>query len=575
MSSNKSSTKGRYVLKDDGLFYVELDVNNIDGPEIFLCSKIEVIAKMNDPNGGNSSILLRWFDGDKVCEMPVLMRDLSFRLRLVVAKLVDRGLSISPLRRNIELLGHYLMIYQIDEKVTCFNKPGWQDSGGAQGEVFVTPKKIFCMNSNEHFVYQNSINSGPPYAVSGTSQDWIDSVAKLARGNHRLIFAISLGFAAPLLRMANMESGGFNFHSGTSCGKTTAAKSTASVYGNPSTYVKPWHATTNGLEGLAVHYNDAPLILDELSQIDPQSLGDAIYMLSNSQGRIRSTSTGALSKSSEWRLLFLSTGEETLASLMNRAGMTPNKGQVLRFADIDADAGENMGIINTLNGYDSSRKLIDAINQASSKFHGAVGVDWLSCIVKDRQKIIQEMDKNIGKLVNDLVKNIKNDQVLRVAKRFALVALAGELATSYGLTGWAEHEAFNAVSSCFESWLKNFGAEESKILSQVRAFFDLYGNSRFEYVKAPCGNKTFNRAGFYSIENEVKTCFFVLPSVFKEEICSGFNEKLVRSVLIKAGWLTEGEDNRPTQKPYISSIGKSVRCYCFTQAMWDYDGLDR
>ncbi|MFX6089255.1 hypothetical protein ABTF00_18015, partial [Acinetobacter baumannii] len=62
----------------------------------------------------------------------------------------------------------------------------------------------------------------------------------------------------------------------------------------------------------------------------------------------------------------------------------------------------------------------------------------------------------------------KNGQANRVLRRFALVAVAGELATLAGITEWQQGRAFEAVAQCFNTWLNSLGGgenmEETKIL---------------------------------------------------------------------------------------------------------------
>lgn len=45
------------------------------------------------------------------------------------------------------------------------------------------------------------------------------------------------------------------------------------------------------------------------------------------------------------------------------------------------------------------------------------------------------------------------NQVGRAVTCFALVAIAGELATRAGITGWPEGEAFKAAERCQASWM--------------------------------------------------------------------------------------------------------------------------
>ena len=128
---------------------------------------------------------------------------------------------------------------------------------------------------------------------SGTADEWRDSVAALAAGNTRLVFALSVAFAGTLAEIAGEDSGGFHLRGASSSGKSTALKLAASVWGNPSTYVRLWRGTVNGLEGLATLHNDSLLILDEIGQIDPNDAGEAAYLLANGQGKARASRNGS------------------------------------------------------------------------------------------------------------------------------------------------------------------------------------------------------------------------------------------------------------------------------------------
>lgn len=52
-----------------------------------------------------------------------------------------------------------------------------------------------------------------------------------------------------------------------------------------------------------------------------------------------------------------------------------------------------------------------------------------------------------------MVPEAASGQVRTVGSRFALLAAAGELATSAGITGWAAGAAAAGARKCFEAWL--------------------------------------------------------------------------------------------------------------------------
>jgi uncharacterized protein (DUF927 family) len=68
---------------------------------------------------------------------------------------------------------------------------------------------------------------------------WRAEVASLCSGNTRLLFAVSVCFAAPMLYPIGGESGGFHFRSNSSDGKTTALRVAASVCGGAD-FMQRW-----------------------------------------------------------------------------------------------------------------------------------------------------------------------------------------------------------------------------------------------------------------------------------------------------------------------------------------------
>ena len=159
------------------------------------------------------------------------------------------------------------------------------------------------------------------------------------------------------------------------------------------------------------------------------------------------------------------------------------------------------GSAEDLHGFDTPAALVVALRDAASTYYGAVGAEWLRLIVEDRPKLAAVVASGIKQFVEEFVPNAAAGQVERVARRFGPVAAAGEMATRYGLTGWAPGEATAAVGKCFGCWLEGFGGtgnrEERALLSQVRAFFEQHGASRFEAIDGDQDKRIVDRAGFY------------------------------------------------------------------------------
>ncbi|MET3132632.1 uncharacterized protein (DUF927 family)/phage/plasmid primase-like uncharacterized protein [Oxalobacteraceae bacterium GrIS 1.11] len=557
---------GTFDVSKRGVFFIGTDKDGNEQPPRWICSPLDIIAKTRDAKSGEWGRLLEWRDDDQVRHqwaMPLeLLQSDGTDMRRELARM---GLTISPVKAARDLLAAFIQVWKVETLARCVERLGWH------GAVYVTPSESIGQE-NEIVVFQNAHAIEPAFAVAGTAEEWRSSVAALSAGNSRLVFALSVAFAGALADVAGEDSGGFHLRGGSSSGKTTALKVAASVWGDPNTYPRLWRATANGLEGLAALHNDGLLILDELSQIDPKEAGEAAYLLANGQGKARASRTGAARQSARWRLLFLSAGEESLTALMARVGKKANAGQEIRLADIDADAGAGMGAFEVLHDQPSPAALALAVKDAAIRNHGAVGLAWLRCIVADRADLAETIAAGIKCFVEDAAPTNAAGQVLRVARRFALVAMAGELATHYALTGWNKGEAIKAAHKCFAAWLDSFGGtgnrEERNILSQVRAFFEAHGASRFEDMSATSDQRIINRAGFYRSGPAAEREYLVLPEAFKRDVCQGFDTKVATAAMVAAKWIEPGKDGRDTQKPRIPGIGPT-RCYVFTARMWE------
>jgi len=279
---------GRFRLEKRGVFHIAKDgTTGLEKMPQWICGGLAVVAATRDAKSNAWGRLLEWRDADGVRHrwaMPLeLLQGDGVDVRRELAR---AGLAIAPGRAARELLASYVQVWPVKDRARCVDRLGWH------GAVYVTPAESIGENG-ERVVFQNSHAIEPAYSVAGTADDWRDTVARLARGNSRLVFAVSVAFAAPLASVAGEDSGGFHIRGGTSIGKSTALKAAASVWGDPVAYPRLWRATANGLEGLAALHNDGLLILDELSQIDPAQAGEAAYLLANGQGKTRAGRSGA------------------------------------------------------------------------------------------------------------------------------------------------------------------------------------------------------------------------------------------------------------------------------------------
>lgn len=241
----------------------------------------------------------------------------------------------------------------------------------------------------------------------------------------------------------------------------------------------------------------------------------------------------------------------------------------MRLIDLPADAGKGLGLFENIHTIDTPAAFSKLLVENCSKHHGRVGNDYLTELCKHLDTEPLKLEFAIKKLTTSMLPIGASGQVVRGASRFALVGVAGELATRYGLTGWDFGEAESAAKACFNAWLDSRGGagnqEVSAILSQVRAFFQSHGESRFTPVDRTDDRITINRAGFREELNGTNdstyTLYFCLTEAYNSEICKGHDPKQVSKILKEAGWLQIASDGKSAKQVRLKGLG-NVRCYC-------------
>lgn len=552
--------RGFYVSHDNLMYQPDAKGDQDPPDSVFICSRLTITACTRDDANQNHGRLLEFRDVDNVrhewaMPMQLLAGDgTSYR-----EELLSMGLRIAPGSKARNLLTYFIQSSKPRARVRCVSRTGWHNT------CFVLPDQTIGSSGKERVILQAVSSNFPDYAIAGTLADWRDKVSSLCLGNSRLIFSLSVSFASPLLNLLGLENGGFHFRGASSTGKSTALFAAASVWGSKD-YVQRWRTTINGIEALAAGYNDALLCLDELSQVDPEKAGQIAYMLSNGSGKTRADRQGYSRKKALWQLLFLSSGEISLAEHMSEAGQKVRAGQEVRIVDIPADT-HKYGLFEDLHGHPNGDAFSQALLEGCKAFHGSAAREFLKLLIENFETVIPLIRNFSNEFMSIVVPKNADGQVSRVAKRFALVAAAGELATSFSITGWEKGDAIHSAKACFFDWLNGRGGtgsqEEQAILSQVRRFFEQHGDSRFTPWDADKDHKTINRVG-YCKKQDREIAFFVFPESFKTEIAKGFDHKRVAEVCLKHGLLESGSNGELTRSERLPSRTKNTRCYRFT-----------
>lgn len=563
---------GRFELYHDGLFFVKY---NDDDPanitfkfKAFVCSPIEIIAKTRDTSSGTWGRLLQWRDDDNIkhqWSMPLSL--LQGDAREYRKELASQGLNITTNSKQRSYLDPYIQNYPVHKRALCVDRLGWHEA------QYILPDGAIGGDGKQLIVYQSAHAINSTIAQQGTLEQWRDELCKKLAEQSRFVFSIACAFAGQLLEPLGSDSGGFHLLGSSSMGKSLSLKVAAGVWGKPDSYTKTWRSTDNALEGTASEHNDSFLPLDEISEGNPTILGNIIYMLGNGTGKGRSTTTGHNRIAKTWRIIFLSNGEKTVEQEMAQAGKKTNAGVEVRVAHIDADAGKGLKTFDSLVLAKTSEAQADKIKELSHAYYGVAGMAWLEHITIDKAATTATAKQ----LIEDFMSNYSDlaAQAHRVAKRFAIVAAAGEMATLAGITGWQSGQATTAVMTCLDNWLDNYGRdgehEQRQIIEHIKAFIEQHGSSRFQ----PCyrntrldfEERTPNRVGYRNME----TGDYYFSKETFDKVCAPFSKKKVLQVLEEADLLLLNQGDRKIykapdtlfsgkQRPSVYAVTADILC---------------
>ncbi|MDZ7710634.1 MAG: DUF927 domain-containing protein [Roseovarius sp.] len=444
-----------FSLHDDGIYQLQPG----DGEELVpvkICSPILVkglcrnaidygwgrVLAVQDPDGNWHELVLEG-------------RQLSQSANVALAPLFDLGFDLAPISKAAESVRRLLLSWQPDTRYRRFDRLGWT---GDTHDAFVLGNGHVIGNA---LVATDSVPDDMMAAIHtrGTLDAWKSEVAARCVGNPLMMLAVSHAFSGPLLSILGQTGGGFHLRGVSSRGKSTIQYVASSVWGARS-LLQSWDGTPSGLEGIAAACNDTLLNLEELHNADPRTVGGIVYMLANGKGRRRAKANGKLQSAQQWRVPILSSGEVSLEEHMASVGRKMFAGQEVRLINLEAD-GRAHGAFDALHGLESSKAFAERVDQASLENYGHAGPLFVKYVMRSRAKrmSMQNFVDSFCLYVARRADLSPNDgQAHRVLKRFAIAALAGELATKAGLTGWRSRDACDAAKDMFLNW---FEAEES------------------------------------------------------------------------------------------------------------------
>lgn len=212
------------------------------------------------------------------------------------------------------------------------HKFGWMDStptakaGFLCGHQLIRPDSVA---SDDHRTVFQGRDDGDrqradAFSSQGTFDGWREAIRPI-EGFPRVRLAIYAALATPLLAVAHAVNFILSYSGVTSSGKTTALRSSASVWGcpderSPAAAINTWDATRVAIERVCALQDGLPLIVDDTKRASRrEDVVTVLYDVASGQGRNRESVDG-LRRSDSFGTIMICSGEEPITSFSQDGG---------------------------------------------------------------------------------------------------------------------------------------------------------------------------------------------------------------------------------------------------------------
>lgn len=323
--------------------------------------------------------------------------------------------------------------------------------------------------------------------------------------------AICTALSGPLYQRLGVQASGYGFTGGSTNGKTISLSCGTSVWGSSEEMMQTWNNTALRLENLAMQHTGTFLPLDEMSKLDPDLANEIMYNLSSGKTR------GGMNRENDkarpehhWNTIFFSTSERTLDDILKNGKKSVNAGEEVRFVEIP------MNVKGTDRGFEhggefefdeSIKNPIKAIlyhlKRTTTEYYGSAGdamVEHLLLLTEEEWDELRQWKTDWS---NSHTPANCDNQVQRIVEKFAMSALAGELAVAWGIVPWTSSGVEWAITACLEAWFIFRGntnrGEVNKGVENLLSFIDTK-SARFRPLSTAIESieKIHNMAGWMS-----------------------------------------------------------------------------
>ena len=365
-----------------------------------------------------------------------------------------------------------------------------------------------------------------------------------------IVFIVLIALSGCLLEFVNIDGGGFHIFGPSGVGKTILLRIAASVIGSSTSpdqgsqepcYMMSWGATKNGIEAKFNIFNDGLLILDELGKYISKHFGSDLYALSGGAFTARMNSELKSVDAKPATFMLLSSGELAMQEMLRRLRENLlGQGKSVRMPGVPIQSSDLFSPELYSDSEAAARDYEKVLNDNS----GFLFEDFIQKLLNHKASYAElksDVKTRFESTFNEMKLSLPNKGSIesRVLKRFALLAVAGQLAHEFGVLPWTNEKVMNAISSVYMRYHSYEPNRLSDAEIALRVIKRKLQSEQGNFVRVKSTTVPNKHYGYIS-----DTHYYIYPETFKRWLSSANESEVVQ--LLRDENLLKSESGRNT-----------------------------
>lgn len=482
-----------------------------------ICGELSVVAVESNINTNRSIYTFRYNQTSRIYDFKGTSENIE--VRTFEKFLLSNGIAISA--NYVMAVREYLIreIHTLEySKQTTYVHEGlgWNKGFGERA--------FFCKTAINASIQSNL--TGPmehEYGSNGSREDYIKVLQSEVIGNRNLEFALTLGFAGPIISLladyTSLPVVMVDMAGKSSSGKSTSLTLIASVWGkgeiSNSSTIKTFNNTKNALMGELSGMQGMPVMFDdhESEQTDKElskkQFTSLIYSISQGGDKGRCDSDGNVKHlAKDFSTIVVTTGE---VCILDKAGTNLGlQPRVLRFEDVP---------------WTSSKENAETISSCAKKNYGFLGPEFITALNNYSDEDLEKMYDEKRKILLDCLGDIKNSLIERQSKAYALILTTATIVKAHLINELNIEE----MAKMFAERLVEFAEETAPEISAYEDVMELVATQSNHFIvdgkERP--NCTIYGKVFFDKKQDLKDRepFVAIIPEHVEKILANYNEK--------------------------------------------------